>query len=251
MTSRERIAQTLTHKEPDKIPLDIGGTESSGFTGIAYNNLKKYLGKDAGRTQIFDTYQQITKIEPHIREFLQIDTIPLLTEPLRWKPFRLPDGSTCEIPEKWTPIKDNKDLIVKDAESHTTARMPEGGFYFEPVYAPLAGANDPSEVANFSADIQSFDWPSYADETIDDIAARAKSLYDNTDYAIVANLQCHLLAAGQILRGYENFMIDLAINKPMAHAILEGLLERPISHDVIVTLSVLGNTCRSSWSTTT
>lgn len=225
MTPRQRIIQTLSHKEPDKIPLDIGGTESSGFTGIAYNNLKKYLGRDSGKTQIFDTYQQITKIEPPIREFLQIDTIPLLIEPLGWKSFQLPDGSPCEIPEKWNPVREKGDWIVKDNHGHITARMPDGGLYFEPVYAPLANVNEASEVDNFLTDIRSFDWPGYADESMADIEARAKSLFEDTEYAIVANLQCHLLAAGQILRGYENFMIDLVMNKSIAHAILDRLLE--------------------------
>jgi uroporphyrinogen decarboxylase len=225
MTSRERIIRTLMHNEPDKIPLDIGGTESSGFTGIAYNNLKTYLGRDPGKTQIFDTYQQVTKIEPTIREFLQLDTIPLLLEPLKWKPHQLSDGSACEIPEKWDPVRDNGDWIVKDDEGHITGKMPVGGLYFHPVYDPLAAVKDPSEVDDHLSDIHSFDWPGYADETMDDIEARAKSLYEDTDYAIVANLQCHLLAAGQILRGYENFMMDLVMNRSIANAILERLLE--------------------------
>jgi uroporphyrinogen decarboxylase len=225
MTSRERVIQALRHKEPDKIPLDIGGTESSGFTGIAYNNLKTYLGKDPGKTQIFDTYQQVSKIEPDIREFLQLDTIPLLLEPLCWKSFQLSDGSACEIPEKWNPVRDKGDWIVKDDRGNITGKMPVGGLYFHPVYDPLAAVKDPSEVDHYLPDIHSFDWPGYADESMDAIEARAKSLYEDTDYAIVANLQCHLLAAGQILRGYENFMMDLVMNKPIAHAILERLLE--------------------------
>ena len=36
---------------------------------------------------------------------------------------------------------------------------------------------------------------------------------------------CHFLAAGQLLRGYDNFLVDLMVNKPPAHAILERLAE--------------------------
>jgi uroporphyrinogen decarboxylase len=225
MTSRERVIQTLNHREPDKIPLDIGGTESSGITGIAYNNLKKHLGKESGKTQIFDTYQQVSKIEAPIRDFLQIDTVPLLIEPLRWKSFQLSDSSDCEIPEKWNPVVDNNDWIVKDDKGNITGRMPVGGLYFHPDYHPLAKINESSEVDNYLSDIHSFDWPSYADESMDDIEGRAKYLHEETEFAIVSNLQCHLLAGGQILRGYENFMMDLVANKPIAHAILERLLE--------------------------
>ncbi len=44
MNSRDRIIAALKHEETDRIPVDLGATESSGITWIAYNNLKKYLG---------------------------------------------------------------------------------------------------------------------------------------------------------------------------------------------------------------
>jgi uroporphyrinogen decarboxylase len=40
---------------------------------------------------------------------------------------------------------------------------------------------------------------------------------------VVGNIACHLLAAGELLRGYENFMCDLVAEKPMAHALLDAL----------------------------
>ena len=43
MTSRERVMAAIGHKQPDHVPLDLGGTPSSGISAIAYNNLKKYL----------------------------------------------------------------------------------------------------------------------------------------------------------------------------------------------------------------
>ncbi len=225
MTPRQRITRTLRGERVDRIPLDIGGTESSGLTGIAYNRLRAHLGLPPGRTQIFDTLQQVVKIEDDLRERLGIDTVPLLIEPRRWKPFSLPDGSACEIPEKWSPKKDaDGGMVVTDDAGHVTARMPAGGFYFEPAYFPLADVIEPKELDAHAAAIESFDWPAFADETLDDIAARARKLYNDTDYAIVANLQFHLLAGGQFLRGYERFMIDLLAEKDLAHALLQRLV---------------------------
>lgn len=63
VTPRERVLKTLRHEQPDRIPLDLGGTESSGITGIAYNRLRRHLGLPPGATQIFDVYQQIAKVE--------------------------------------------------------------------------------------------------------------------------------------------------------------------------------------------
>ena len=208
------------------VPLDLGGTESSGISGIAYSRLREHLRLGPGKTQIFDVCQQIVKIEEDVRVIIRPDTVPLLIEPVGWKPFVLPDGSSCSIPEKWNPELDvHGDLVVRNNDGTVSARMPAGGFYFESAYAPLARVDGPAVLDAHMADIESFDWPSYADESLDTITARAQKLFEETELAIVANLQLHLLAAGQILRGYEQFMVDLLLNKPLAHALLEQLCD--------------------------
>ncbi|HEB78505.1 MAG TPA: methyltransferase, partial [Methylothermaceae bacterium] len=42
MTSRERILASVRHREPDRVPVDLGSTPSSGISAIAYHNLKEY-----------------------------------------------------------------------------------------------------------------------------------------------------------------------------------------------------------------
>lgn len=48
MTSRERVMAAIAHRQPDHVPLDLGGTPSSGISAIAYNKLKKHLGITGG-----------------------------------------------------------------------------------------------------------------------------------------------------------------------------------------------------------
>ena len=45
MTSYERVKAALEHKEPDKIPFDLGGTLVSGINIKALSELKRYLEK--------------------------------------------------------------------------------------------------------------------------------------------------------------------------------------------------------------
>jgi len=210
---------------PDRLPVDLGGTESSGMTGIAYNRLKSHMRMEGGRTQIFDVYQQLARMEPPVLDIFAVDTVPLLIEPLEWKPWSLPDGSPCEIPARWTPHRDGDAQVVRDDDGQIVARMPAGGYYFEPVNPPLAGVNSPGQLNRYAHSICSYDWPFYADEDLDRIAERARRLFYETDRAVVANLQLHLLAAGQILRGFEQFMVDLLWNKRLAHALLEMLCQ--------------------------
>ena len=97
MTSRERVKAALAHQPPDRIPLDIGATDSSGITGIAYARLKTALGR-SGPPRIYDPYQQISLIEPALLDALEIDAVSLNYERRAWKRSTLPDGSPCEVP---------------------------------------------------------------------------------------------------------------------------------------------------------
>jgi len=226
MTPRQRVITALRHQEPDRVPLDLGGTESSGLTAVAYNRLRSFLGLPTSRTQVFDVYQQVVKIEDDMRDQLQIDTVPLLFEPRRWKTAALPDRSPCLIPEKWSPEQEEGgDQVVRNDEGTVIARMPAGGYYFEPVAPPLAAVEDPSQLDAHEAAITSFDWPDFLDESLENVATRARRLFQETDLAVVANLQLHLLAAGQLLRGYEAFMTDLLLNRKLVHALLRRLVD--------------------------
>ncbi len=44
LSSRERVLTALDHKEPDRVPLDLGGYQS-GITTIAYEKLKNPNGE--------------------------------------------------------------------------------------------------------------------------------------------------------------------------------------------------------------
>jgi len=49
MDSRERILIALSHREPDRVPYDLGALGPSGISIQAYRNLLKYLHADLPR----------------------------------------------------------------------------------------------------------------------------------------------------------------------------------------------------------
>lgn len=61
MTSRERVLAAIAHKEPDRVPVDMGATPSSGISAIAYSNLLKHLGRTDLPVQIYDVVQQLAQ----------------------------------------------------------------------------------------------------------------------------------------------------------------------------------------------
>lgn len=58
MNSYERVKAALEHKEPDKIPFDLGGTMVSGINVNALAELKKYLGMESP-AKVKDTITQM------------------------------------------------------------------------------------------------------------------------------------------------------------------------------------------------
>ncbi|MGO8703032.1 MAG: uroporphyrinogen decarboxylase family protein [Candidatus Brocadiia bacterium] len=222
MNSRERVKAALAHQTPDRIPLDIGATDSSGMTGIAYARLKAALGL-SGAPRIYDPYQQLSLIEPAVQDALEIDAVSLNWEPRTWKRSTLPDGSACEVPGLWNEkFLPDGSREVRGDDGSLLARMPADGFYFEWCDAPLRGLTSASQVDPAAPCIVNFDAPGFSDETWEERAARARCLHAS-GRAVVGNLACHLLAAGEMLRGYENFMCDLVAEKPLAHALLDAL----------------------------
>jgi len=104
MTSRERVLTALRHEEPDRVPIDLGGMLSTGIMAMAYNKLKAYLGIKGGRTRIYDYRQQLAEPEREILERVGADVVAVFVlEPKGWKKGKLPDGSSCEVPEWFNP----------------------------------------------------------------------------------------------------------------------------------------------------
>ena len=75
MTSRERILAAIAHKEPDRVPVDLGSTPSSGISAIAYGNVKRHLGIASGHNRVYDVVQQFAQPEDEILNRFGIDVV--------------------------------------------------------------------------------------------------------------------------------------------------------------------------------
>ena len=227
-TSRDRILKTLDHKEPDEIPRDLGGTESSSLSAASFIKVSRYLDLDE-KPYVYEPFQYVAYTGDHIKDRFMIDTDNLTTAPKKWNIVKNPNGYRVFLPEKWKEIynSDGSTSVVND-HGKIIAKRPQNGYYFDPVSPMLEDISELNEVDLYMKDIQSFDWPFFADESMEDLKKRAVSIYRN-DRCVVFNLCCHILAAGQLLRGYENFMIDMLTDEKMTNKILDHLLEGYIS----------------------
>lgn len=229
MNHRERVLTALRHQEPDRAPIDFGGTVDSTIQAVIYKQLREHLDLGEGTTRVIDVYQQVAGVEDDVCQVVGSDVVPVLYEPNEWRKGFLTDGSPAEFPARFLPqLQDDGSQVVLDAAGNVVAKMSKDGYYFDPVYAPLADATRISDIEKCRADIENYDAPAHLDKSYEELAKKARYLRDNTDYALVGFFSGHLLQACLILRGWEVFFMDLLVNQKFAAALMEKLLEANI-----------------------
>lgn len=184
MNSRERVLAALDHRQPDRVPIDLGGTRQSGMAASTYHRLKQRLGLKTP-TRVYDVYQMLAEIERPVMERFGADCIglnrPAVAFGIRneqWKPWQMFDGTPVEVPGGFNPVEQaNGDLVLYDVQGRPLARMPKGGYYFDRLDTYPGAAH---------ADPATLEPPLLTQEECDHFHAQAEACYQNTDLAIVA-----------------------------------------------------------------
>ena len=241
MTKRERVLCAISHREPDKVPIDLGAMRSTGITAVAYGHLKKYLGIAAGHTYVYDVVQQLAQPELPILDYVDADVIDFgrafLTEDNDWKDFVLPDGAPAKIPASARLEPDGEGgWLAKSEDGTVIGTMPQGAFYLSQSYFPLLDwdGRDLALLERLPELMNKVTWAAFATapghkpltkEHLADIRQRAKSLYETTDFAIMAGFGGNLLEWGQFLCRIDRFLADLIEAPKKVEAILDKLTE--------------------------
>jgi uroporphyrinogen decarboxylase len=204
MNSRERVLTALDHKEPDRLPIDLGGSAVTSIAIPTYAALRKHLGLPPVEIRTLETVQQLAWVDDDVLEAFGVDVIPVLSnDPAGYTPVfvREPGGSES----------------FKD-EFGATLRRPKDGFYYDWQEFPLA---EPSIEA-----MEKMPWPDPADPArYKGLRERVKALRAGTDRALFSAAPCGHDLFNQLLRvrGMEEGLMDLVLNPEFAEAFLERL----------------------------
>jgi hypothetical protein len=185
MTSRERVARTVNHQVPDRVPIDLGAMKASSIAAIAYDRLKRRLGF-APPTKVIDPRFMIAAVEDEVLRRLHGDVVPLdlscalpLSRPdAEWTPRQLFDGTRVLFPPETRIAEDAEgNWILLDADgAPTTFRMPRDGYYFDDLSFNRGDRIDPLKFRPVS------DIP---DEHLALLADTSRRLFRDTEYAIL------------------------------------------------------------------
>ena len=205
MNSRERLLTSLSHREPDHVPLDIGGSDVTGIHRDAYKHLAHYFGLNED-APICEIVQQVALPEETMLRKLEVDTRPVFPlSPDNWVLSIKPSGRYKTFMDEW---------------GVEWAMPKENGLYFDMVSHPLAKFTQVSELSSYII----------PDPTN---PGRFKGLRESVE-KIIADTQAAIIMmppygglfeSGFWLRGYKQFLQDLAGNPKMAEAILDITLQ--------------------------
>ena len=238
MTSRERILAAIEHREPDKVPVDLGSTPSSGISVIAYNNLKKHLGFNSGRSLVYDVVQQLVEPEDVILDRFNIDVIDVgryfNQNESDWYKINAADGSEAYYPKWFKPeLQDDGTWYAYDQDKTLIAQMPQGATFFDQTIFPWEDGY-PDDFKNLPKAMNQVMWANLAHSPWDKandpefwtkLRENCIKLREESDRALMMVCGCNLFEWGTFLRRIDNFLMDLFLEPVKVEALLDSLME--------------------------
>jgi len=206
MKPRERVMLALNHKEPDRIPIDLGATIVSSIAKKSYVELKQYLGLPVEEIKMLDYVQQLPYVDEALLQRFGVD-------------FRL-----VQLPAATAPgltIFEEGDYFAFLDRWGAKLHMPkQGGLYFDWVDFPLKEAT--------LAALDNYHWPRPdPPEYIAQLRAQARYLYENTDYALVGSavIGGGIFEQPARVMGMENFLMALVSEPKFADRLMEQITD--------------------------
>jgi len=222
MNSRERVVAALSHRQPDRLPLDLGSSIVTGINAMGYVRLKRHLGL-GGPVRVPNVVLLLAEVEPAIVERWGLDVLPVPRffaapeAPLsgRWREHPLPDGSPALFPEG-LPLRVRADGSWELTEAGQPASiLAPGSGSFVPARFPLAGAT--------VEQLDAWQPETIGQEELEFLSATARRLYEDTDKALFGWFGGSIFEQAQFLCGWEEFLVRLYGEPRFSDLLLEKL----------------------------
>ena len=194
LSSRDRVRVTLNHQEPDRVPLDLGGSLGTGMHVSIVYQLRQALGLDKPGTpvKVIEPYQMLGEIAPDLGDRLGVDIVNLGgTKNLfgfknqNWKEWAFFDGTPVLVPGDFNTVPEpNGDVLMYpegDRSAPPSGRMPKDGFYFDTIVR-----QPPIDDSTLKLEDNLEEFGPVSDEELKHFGSEAQRLHAETDKAILA-----------------------------------------------------------------
>ena len=206
MKPRERVMLALDHKEPDRIPIDLGATIVTSIVKKTYVELKQHLSLPLEEIKMLDYVQQLPFVDEALLNRFGVD----------FRLVQLPAATAVGV-----NIFEEGDYYAFIDRWGSKLHMPkDGGLYFDWVEFPI---KEPTMTA-----LDNYHWPRPdPDEVNAQLGEQAKYLYDNTDYALVGSavIGGGIFEQPARVMGLQNFLMALLAEPKFADRLMEQITD--------------------------
>src|SRR5579859_6388110 len=141
VASRERLTNTLNHRQPDRIPIDFGGTAVTGMHVSCVAALRDYYGLEKRPVQVHEPFQMLGVPDDNLRQAMGLDVTGVFARNTmfgfpaeEWKSWTF-NGLDVLVPRDFNVSTDeNGDTLIYpegDMSVPPSGRMPRGGYFFD------------------------------------------------------------------------------------------------------------------------
>lgn len=198
MTPRQRVQAALAHRQPDRVPIDVWGSASRLCDDLYLELVRDQGWADLGKFVAASRSGNYT--DERISNLVGADI------------RHINPGK----PKLFAPRTDDDGITFN-----------EWGVGFKKVGGEPVIAHHPLQAADV-ADIANHPWPNPGDPgRRAGVLDQVKHWHDHTDYFIATNsvVSGLMIDIGPYLRGFNQFFIDLYINKAFAHNLIGTLTD--------------------------
>src|ERR1035437_169758 len=142
MNSRERILTTLSHREPDRVPLDFGSTPVTGMHVSCVAALREYYSLGRRPVTVHEPYQMLGLLEEDLLNALGADVVGIAPYTTmfgfatnNWKEWNF-RGLNVLVSEEFRITEEPNGEVLNpegDLTASPSARMPTGSAFFDAI----------------------------------------------------------------------------------------------------------------------
>lgn len=139
--SRERVVATLNHTQPDRVPIDFGGTMVTGVHASCVAELRNYYCLEKRPVRIHEPFQMLAVLDDDLQDAMGLDVVGAFARNTMfgfpaetWKTWMF-NGLEVLVPQDFNTTVDVRGDTLIYPEGDTTVppsgRMPSGGYFFD------------------------------------------------------------------------------------------------------------------------
>ena len=205
MNHRDRLLAAINHREPDRVPVDLGATAVTSLHIDTHRKLKAHFGINDPEETIVNRMMQTVLPHEEILKRFDVDVRGVFMGRLDSRPeIERPLNSSTVYTDEWGVTR------IKPPTSH----------YYDLYECPF----DREDLT--ITDVNNYNWPDPEDPgRYRGVVERARELREKTDYGVMFVFNVNVVHVPQFMRGFYLWFEDLLLRPELLRTMMRRVVD--------------------------